>query len=427
MQPDGRLVYLCYDAVPSQKGACIHIAAFTKVLAQHFGPLELVCVAPPPPKPVTDPGVTLAQAPVATPSVEVADSSGEVLEIWPGVFRRPFRVEGRDFIARVMGFRGQLAAWWDARRPQAVHFRSIFEGYPLAIRKGEVCERIVYEVNGLPSIELKYHYPDVADDQELLRKLKAQEDRCITAADLLVTPSAVTASHLISRGADKERVKVIPNGVALETFTYHPPRPWVGREVRMLYAGTMTSWQGVHLALEALALYRRDYPARLTLVGPARVRQRRDLLERAQSLKVGEFVELLDPVPQSELARLHHESDVVVAPLMPNDRNLVQGCCPLKVLEAMASGTPVITSRMPVVTDLLEEDVHALLVKAGSAKQIKDAMLRLREDPELVARLSTTARKHVEERFTWEAAGADLIEAYHEHVWLDGGSTPEPA
>ena len=324
----------------------------------------------------------------------------------------PIHVRGRHMIEQAMNFRAQLLAWWGERRVPVVHVRSIYEGYPLARAKGKLVDSIVYEVNGLPSIELKYHYPRVADDHELLAKLHAQEQTLLDAADLIVTPSAVTAEHLTGIGADPGRVRVIPNGVDLDIFTYREPRPWGDREVRILYCGTLTAWQGIRYALEALRLYRRDFPATLTVVGHGRNKRRREILDLCLDVGLGGAVTLLEPVSQVELAALYHEHDVAVAPLPPNDRNLVQGCCPLKILESMAAGTPVIASDMQVVRDLANNGQDALLVKAGSAKAIKDAMLVLREDPELPVRLARSARQRIERHHTWSAAGESLIDAY---------------
>src|SRR5947209_7291245 len=94
-----------------------------------------------------------------------------------------------------------------APKGAAVHIEAF------ARRKGAFCDRFVFEVNGLPSVEWKYHYPAVADDRELLRKLRAMEDACLAAADLVVTVSRVTADYLSGRGVDPGRIRVIPNGV----------------------------------------------------------------------------------------------------------------------------------------------------------------------------------------------------------------------
>ena len=96
-----------------------------------------------------------------------------------------------------------------------------------------------------------------------------------------------------------------------------------------------------------------------------------------------------------------------------NDRNLVQGCCPLKVLESMATGTPVIASDLPVVRELGVNEEHFLLVKPNSAKAIKDGVLRLRNEPELARKIAINARQQVEHYYTWEKAGVALIKAYH--------------
>jgi glycosyltransferase involved in cell wall biosynthesis len=81
------------------------------------------------------------------------------------------------------------------------------------------CDRLIFQVNGLPSIELKYRYPAVADDRELLHKLHSQEQICLQAADLIVTPSSVTMEYLQNRGIQPEKIRVIPNDVDLNVFT----------------------------------------------------------------------------------------------------------------------------------------------------------------------------------------------------------------
>lgn len=381
-------MYLAFDVVPAPKGAATHISAFAQALGAR-GPIDLVTVAGP-------------------------DSQQGEVERWPGVFQHALPAPGAHLIARVLGFRAQLGAWWGQRRVPVAHVRSIYEGFPLARAKGRAVEQLIFEVNGLPSIELKYHYPAVAEDEELLAKLRAQERVCLDAADRIVTPSAVTASHLVQCGADPSRIRVIPNGGDLARFPHRPPQRAPGEPLKLLYAGTFTGWQGVPLAIEALALLRRDVPATLTLVGPARARQKRDLLTRAQELGVAEFVELRDPVAVEALAFLHHAHHAVLAPLLPCDRNLVQGASPLKLLEAMAAGTPVVASDLPLTRELATDGETALLVKPGSAKALKDALLRLDADPLLGLRLSHAARAHVAAHFTWEHAQRGLLAVYDE-------------
>ncbi|QAT81849.1 group 1 glycosyl transferase [Corallococcus coralloides] len=392
------IVYASFDRFPAPKGAAVHIRAFVEALGAAFGPVDLVAIgdAPGAPPPALSPHVTY----------------------------HPLGARGKDLVAQALTFRSHLGAWWRGRpRAKVVHVRSIFEGYPIARRKAALTDALVYEVNGLPSIELKYHHPDVSDDAELMRKLLAQEEACLQAADLLVTPSAVTAEHLLSRGADPKRLRVIPNGVDLDVFRYAPPRaPEAGRPVRLLYSGTMTAWQGVHHAIEACRLLRRDLPVTLTLVGPLRKHARRALLDRCGDLVLQGAVEILEPLPQEELARLHHACDVVLVPLPVNDRNCVQGCCPLKLLEAMATGTPVVVSDLPVVRALAEA-TEAYRIRPGSPKAIAEAVKDLIAHPALVAAMSANARARVERDFPWGRAQEALVNAYSDDLGIARVST----
>jgi len=384
---NSRLAYISFDTVPAPKGAAIHIAAFSQILADAFGDIHLVTVSS------TAEGTTLQ-------------------ELYPGVMQTTLPAIGDTLINRVLYFRTFLGTWWQGRCFEAVHIRSIYEGYPIALNKQRLCNSLIFEVNGLPSIELKYRYPAVADDRELLQKLIAQEQICLEAADLIVTPSSVTRDYLQKRGVSAEKIRVIPNGVDLEVFSYQSPKVTIPTRFRLLYFGTLSAWQGVNLAVEALALACRDFPTELIVIGSTRDRQVENLKQLAVKLGVADLLTVLPPVSQAELVQHIHLADAIVAPLTPNDRNLIQGCCPLKVLEGMATGTPVITSDLPVVRELGIDGVHFLLVKPGSAKGIREAVFRLRTEPELATQLAVAARQRIETTYTWKQAGNALVEAY---------------
>jgi glycosyltransferase involved in cell wall biosynthesis len=379
------ILYVCFDTVPAPKGAATHIEAFARALAAAFGRLELVTVA-------------------------AGEEPAGPVERWPGVFHTELPAAGRSLIDRALSFRWHLARWLTGREFAAIQFRSIFEGAPLL--RLAPAPRLIFEVNGLPSIELKYRYWRAADDRELIVKLVSQERACLRAADLVVTPSAVTARFLAGRrGAAASRIAVIPNGVDPGVFGFDPARP-AGGCFRMLYFGTLAPWQGVDLAVRALAAIAPQVPATLSVIGSGTRRRRKELLDLAAKLGVGERMELCEPVGQRELVERLHASDAALAPLGWNDRNALQGCCPLKILESMAAGTPVIASNLEVVRELGADGEHLVLVKPGSVDQLAEAALRLHKDRALAMRLAHAARRRVEGQYTWERAGAALVRAY---------------
>lgn len=391
-----RIAYIAFDTVPAAKGAAIHITAFAVALATSFNNIQLLTVSP------------------------TADSR-DSYEISPQVIQTMLPAIGNNLISRILYFRRLLKAWLQEQRFEVVQIRSIYEGWEIAINKQKYCDRLIFEVNGLPSIELKYRYPDVAEDRELLHKLYSQEQICLTAADLIITPSGVTGKYLQSRGVPIEKIRVIPNGVDLNIFTNYANNscrvtilPAPNKVFQMIYFGTLSPWQGVNLAVEALASVNRDIHACLTVIGQGKDYQIKALKHLAQKLEVADKLKILEPMPQIELVKYIHASDVILAPLTANDRNLVQGCCPLKILEGMATGIPVIASDLPVVRELGEDGIHFLLVKPSSAKSIKDAVIHLQNQPELANQLAVNARQRIEKCYTWEDAGKALIAAYAE-------------
>ncbi len=397
--PEGDLVYLSYDRFPSPKGAAVHINAFVRALSQSVGSVDLVT------PPAADPGF-----------VDVPYHADSIRHV-------PLPAVGANLIERVLCFRARLNVWWEQRRQpcRVAHVRSIYEGYAVARNRDRWCERLVFEVNGLPSIELKYHYAAVAEDDEFLTKVRAQEDTLLAACDRIITVSATTSEYLVTqRGVDPDRVTLIPNGVDTTLFEYRAPE--LGRAsvqkrrlpVRLVYWGTLSAWQGVLAAIDSVALIRREQPVTLTLIGPQRARSRKQLIKYAHRVGVADCLQWRDPVPQAQLAASLHEHDIALAPLVMNDRNLVQGCCPLKVLEAMAAGIPLVASDLPVVRELCRADEEAVLVRPGSGKAIKDGVLRLLADPQWAVSLAQRARARVERQFTWERAQHSLVALYQD-------------
>ena len=381
-----RLAYISFDQVPAPKGASTHIEAFVRGLADEFGTVDLVTV-----------------------SASIGpEQFGQMnpFERWPGVVHWELPALGSSLIDRALCFGRYLTHWLRTREFRVIHFRSIFEGLPVLRNRSGAA--LVFEVNGLPSIELKYRYPGSEDDRELMRKIEAQERACIAAADRIVTPSAVTRNFLVkSRGALSRRIAVIPNGADTQLFRPRAAAP--GRLQRLLYFGTLSPWQGVDLAIRAVA---QTDAVCLRVLGSGSRARLAALTRLAAKLGVADRVSLCPPVPAAELAEELAACHAVLAPLPWNDRNVVQGCCPLKVLEGMAAGRPVIASDLEVVRELGRHEEHLLLSRPGSVDAIAEAIMRLRGDPELAATLSSNARQLVEERYTWAHAVASLTALY---------------
>jgi glycosyltransferase involved in cell wall biosynthesis len=416
------LLYVSFDQVPSAKGASTHIEANVRALGARFGSVILVSPGP----------RDLPARPFA-----------------PGVRQIVLGCPDRDLVGRVLTFRAKLEAVLRRQAFDLIHFRSPYEGYPLARHKAALGAHLVFEVNGLPSIELKYSRPGpgareaslrvdpgggtagmnpaARPDAVLLAKLLHQEGACLAAADRVVTVSEVSRACLVQRGCDPAKITILRNGVDLETFPYRDPLPPTNGPLRILYAGTLSPWQGVDVLLEALRRVVVERPVQLTLVGPAGRQRLAELHRRAGWAGLGSCVSFLPPVPRAELAGLLHASHVAAVPLTSVDRNTVQGCCPLKLLEAMAAGCPVVASDLPVVREVAEPGRHFLGVPPDDPAGLALALLRAgREHQENGAR-ARAARHHVERHFRWECSTARLVALYEELLGSPASSSARAA
>ena len=86
----------------------------------------------------------------------------------------------------------------------------------------------------------------------------------------------------------------------------------------------------------------------------------------------------------------------------------------LVVLEAIASGTPVICSRLGGLPEIVEHGVTGYLVPPGDVAELRERIAELAADPALAARLGRNARDLVLARFTWKACAERCLAAYAE-------------
>jgi glycosyltransferase involved in cell wall biosynthesis len=380
-----RVLYTAFDIVPSPKGASTHILHNLRGLVDAGFEVHLL-----------------------TPN----DGLLPVEEQLEGahVTRVPQDLT-QNFLSRAVSFgRSVMSHVAAAPAYEVVHFRSVWDGLHLAQARTRLGYKTLFEVNGLPSVELKYHYPGI--DQDLLNKVKEQELATLHLSDAIICPSRVTKDYLASLGVDRERVTVIPNGVSPSDFSPSPLPPREGRVPVLLYIGTLADWQGLEVLVKALPHILRQTPVRLRIVGRGRSRQRKMLNRQIRKLGIEQHVDIESAVPHHQVSAIMAEADICVAPLSLNDRNVTQGACPIKVLEYMAAARPLLASNMPIVRELVREDVDGLLFSPNDPADLARQALSLLNDIGLSTRLAESASEHARSKFTWHEAGKKLLKVY---------------
>jgi glycosyltransferase involved in cell wall biosynthesis len=172
----------------------------------------------------------------------------------------------------------------------------------------------------------------------------------------------------------------------------------------MGYAGRMAPEKGVHLLLQAAAGLGGEWRLRILGSGPEQTRLRALVGESA----VLDRVEFLPAVPHAEVAAFLRTLDVLVLPSLTTRSWAEQFGHVL--IEAMSAETPVVASNSGAIPEVVGE--AGLLFPEGDVSALKEALARLRDDPDLSGALGERGRKRVLERFTWDRIAGKTLELY---------------
>lgn len=239
-------------------------------------------------------------------------------------------------------------------------------------------------------------YHETVDPDVLGRKL--------ADAASVVTVSQYNLAYLRERYGDAAgRVVHINNGLPLEEFPFSDPGD---RPPRILAVGRLVEKKGFSVLVDACGLLRdRGIEFRCDIAGAGELRGA--LSRQIRDLGLDARVQLLGPMPQDDIRRLLHESSVLAAPCIVASNDDRDGL-PTILLEAMAMGTPCVSTDVTGIPEILDHEQTGLMTPQGDPEALANACLRLLQDPALRKTLAVAARKRIESDFDIQANAAAI-------------------
>jgi glycosyltransferase involved in cell wall biosynthesis len=186
----------------------------------------------------------------------------------------------------------------------------------------------------------------------------------------------------------------------------------------VLFLGRITPHKGIDVLLRAI-----PSNARLTVAGSSG--HDPHLPERTypvllRRLAAGQDVRFVGPVSEAEVPQLYRRAVVFVLPTVEQTCYgkpvRITELLGLSVLEAMASGTPVVASRTGGLPEVVRDGDNGFLVEPGDAVELRDRLELLLGNPALARRMGRNARDAVTEQFTWTKTAERCLAAYEELV-----------
>jgi glycosyltransferase involved in cell wall biosynthesis len=298
--------------------------------------------------------------------------------------------------------------WLAARRVAVKHRASIMHGHwvvPGGVTAALAAPRLPLVVS--------LHGSDIYVAETLAPARRAAR-LAFARAGAITACSDDLARRAVALGADARRTVVVPYGVDGARFKPDPDRRRTVRadlgvadgDFLVFAAGRLVRKKGFEYLVDALAPLT-GFPCVLAIGGEG------DLEEelRARASAAGARVRFLGNLTQGEVAAHMAAADVIVVPSVRDESGNVDGL-PNVVLEALASGTPLVTTAAGGIGAVVAHRDTALVVPERDPVAIREAVADLAASPAERSRLGHAARALVQTRYGWQETAARFEEAY---------------
>jgi len=225
----------------------------------------------------------------------------------------------------------------------------------------------------------------------------------LRAADGIVAVTKLEAAYLIKEaGAEPHKITVVPEGIDLNL--YYAKADQSKESENILFVGRLATEKGLSFLIEAIPEVVSQHPSATFLFVGEDHGVKHALLRRAADLKVSRYVKFLGPKFGAALADIYRESRLFVLPSLYETFGLV-------ILEAMASGLPIVTTRVGGVPELVRDGYNGVLVPPKDHVALAEAINSLLSNRQLYRRMSA---QNVEtaKRYSWRRI-AERIEALY--------------
>lgn len=278
----------------------------------------------------------------------------------------------------------------------------------------------VYEVRGQPELTWAARAERSHGDPERIARrvalIAAKEIEVARRADRVVTTSETMRADLLARGLAAEQVVVVPNAVERQLLAMGPSREQARAAVGIpddeVWVGSITSvvdYEGLDTLVRAVRIARdRAVPLRCAIVGDGVVLPH--LRSLVAELRLDDVVRLPGRVPPALAQTWHRALDVFVVPR--RDLPVCRVVTPLKPVEAMAAGRPLVVSDVPALAELVATGA-GLRVTPDDAEALAAALEMLAADPAQRHTCGEAGREFASRR-TWEAGAGTILGVYEE-------------
>jgi glycosyltransferase involved in cell wall biosynthesis len=229
----------------------------------------------------------------------------------------------------------------------------------------------------------------------------------ITADSAYTRDLTVSINHLPGKN-----IHIIPMGVDQQRF-HKKNQISLGKSCDVpiiLSVGRLVERKGLKYLIRAMEQVIKAYPdARLLIGGDGP--EKEHLMNESRRLNLEKSVEFLGFISNEEIPKIYSSADIFVLPSIVTQSGDTEGLG-VVLLEAMASGVPVIGSEIGGITDIIEDGKTGLFVKAGDPDDLAKKILFILSNKDIRENLSREAMNLIDQKFSWDIVTSQFVEVF---------------
>lgn len=292
-------------------------------------------------------------------------------------------------------------------------------GFPKTLKKLGINKPFIHTIHGVLADEFeqakKNCYLSISGKiaNYFMHRLAKLEEETAHNATLIVTISNYSLEKIQKHyGIDKSKVRIVPNGVDVEKFKPIKDPAAVKRQFGLrdepcvLFVGSLIPRKGLPFLVEAAQkIVKKQADTKFVIVGEGPLKNQ--LVASLESANLSGNFKFLGNLKEDALSVIYNCADAFVLPSIQEGQGIV-------LLEAQASGKPVVAFDVGGVNEAVHNGETGLLVKRGSSEELGDALLKLLGDETLREQMGGNGRRFVTENFTWDICAQKMLKVYHE-------------
>jgi colanic acid/amylovoran biosynthesis glycosyltransferase len=256
---------------------------------------------------------------------------------------------------------------------------------------------------------VSFHGADVLVDLQKPAYRRATEEMLSLVKRVLVRSESLRRA-VIDLGCAPEKIEIQRTGIPLADFPFRERSVPRSGEWRLLQAGRLIEKKGLKTTLRAFAKFQREFPAsRLTIAGEGP--QLDELQSLAHELQLASAIDFPGFISQENLRELFYSSHIFLHP-SETGRDGNQEGVPNAMLEAMATGLPVLATRHGGIPEAVEHNISGILVEEGDYESLSDALIDCAKDSARLLAMNRAASESVAKNFNQTEQTRRLEEIY---------------